>query len=122
MVEREVQLPVVPAEAWRWLTEPSLVGEWFEDPIEMDLRPGGRVTFRFEDGAERGALVESVEPGRRLVFRWLPFERLADGSLVRRPVTTLEWLLEPSVDGSVLRVTERPLGAGSTGARLAVAR
>ena len=69
-IEREVLLPVEPEEAWEAITEPAELEAWFADEVEeLDLRPGGRAAFRWEDG-EREAVVEEVDPGRRLAFRW----------------------------------------------------
>lgn len=37
----------------------------------IDLRPGGEGIFRWAGGEQRRALVEEVEPGRRLAFSWV---------------------------------------------------
>ncbi len=63
-IEREVLLPVEPEEAWEAITAPAELEAWFADEVEeLDLRPGGRAAFRWEDGA-REAVVEEVDPGR----------------------------------------------------------
>ena len=44
--------------------------EWFAHDVELDLEPGGEGVFRWDDGDERHAVVEEVEPERRFAFTW----------------------------------------------------
>ena len=71
-VTREIDLPVAPAEAWAWLTEPEALGSWLGADVDLDVRPAGRGSFRFADGEIRFAVVEHVDVGRELAFRWWP--------------------------------------------------
>jgi uncharacterized protein YndB with AHSA1/START domain len=107
-IERELQLPVSPGEAWDALTDPELLGRWLADEVAFDLRPGGEARFRFGESLRSG-WVEAVsspsadEDGEgRLVFWWAQ-----DGE----PASRVELELTPSDrGGSVLRVVEaRPL-------------
>jgi uncharacterized protein YndB with AHSA1/START domain len=105
-VERQVELPVPPEEVWPALSEGPRLSAWFGAQISLEPRPGGRATFRWPDGRERGAVVEVVEPGRRLAFRWMPFERSADGGAAVVGAGRVEFELEPIGRGTVLRVRE----------------
>ena len=105
-VERRVELPVPPEEVWPALSEGPRLSAWFGAEIALEPRAGGRATFRWPDGRERGAVVEVVEPGRRLVFRWMPFERLADGRAAVVGAGRVEFELEPIGRGTALRVRE----------------
>ena len=69
-VRREIVLPAEPDEVWEALTEPERLEEWFANDVELDAVPGGEGVFRWDDGEERHALVEEVEPGRRFAFTW----------------------------------------------------
>src|SRR5215467_3820979 len=70
-IEREMMLPVPVERAWAALTEPAEIAKWFGSGAEMDLRPGGDAVFIFGD--ERcTAIVEAVEPMRRLAYWWKP--------------------------------------------------
>ena len=69
-VTREVVVPGEPDEVWDALTDPDRLEEWFANEVELDAEPGGEGVFRWENGEERHALVEEVEPGRRFAFRW----------------------------------------------------
>jgi activator of Hsp90 ATPase-like protein len=60
-IEREVLLPASPAEVWKALTDGGQVSEWFGAKVEMEPKRGGRVRFRFPDGSERSAVIETFE-------------------------------------------------------------
>ena len=109
-IEREVTLPVDPDEAWTAITDPAELEAWFADEVcELDLRPGGRAAFRWEEG-EREAVVEEVEPGRRLAFRW---DRSDAVPAQAGPGTRVELVLEPVPDGTRLVVTESGFDAAA---------
>jgi uncharacterized protein YndB with AHSA1/START domain len=102
MFERSVTLPATPSEVWRALTESDELSRWFGCPVELDARPGGRVTVHEAERVRRG-LVEEVEPAHRLTVRWLPDV----GSIERR--TRVAFVLEAIPEGTRLTVTEAPL-------------
>jgi uncharacterized protein YndB with AHSA1/START domain len=105
-IERKVLLPASLDEVWKALTEGDQVSEWFGAEVEMESRLGGRVRFRFPDGSERGAVIEAFETGRLLIFRWLPFERNAEGRTEGRPSTNVRFSLKPAEEGTLLIVQE----------------
>jgi uncharacterized protein YndB with AHSA1/START domain len=108
-IQREVTIPASPAEVWRAVTDAHEVSAWFGADVELDARPGGRGVFRWPDGTERQAVVEDVESGRRLSFRWLPFQRTPEGEAVTVPSTRVEITLDPVPEGTRVRVVEQPL-------------
>ena len=67
---REVILPVSPEEAWDALTTEAELEAWFADEVELDPRPGGEATFRWEGRGSRRAVVEEVSEPHRFAFRW----------------------------------------------------
>ena len=98
--ERDVVVPASPEETWEAITDPDQLGEWLGDDAEIDLRPGGDLTIRVEEG-ERSGFVEEVDEPRRLVFWWTAGEEES---------SRVEIDLEPAVDGTRVRVVEsRPL-------------
>jgi uncharacterized protein YndB with AHSA1/START domain len=93
-VERELHLESPPDEVWAALTDAERLEQWFANEVVLDPTPGARATFRWENGEAREAVVEDVEPERRLVLRWLD-----DHGVV--------WLeLAPAGAGTLLRVVE----------------
>ncbi len=108
MIEREVIVPGSPAEVWPALTHSEEVSAWFGADADIEIHPGGRGVFRWPDGTERHAVVEEVEPERKLAFRWLPFQRTAAGEIATVPSTRVEITLDEVPDGTRVRVVEQP--------------
>ena len=105
---REVELDCDPERAWEALTEESELSEWLGGEVEADLKPGGGITVREEDGTEKSGFFESIEAEREITFWW---------SAEDEESTRVELELLPSGegDGCVVRVTEsRPLIALET--------
>ena len=69
-VLREIEIAAGPDEVWRALTESEQLEEWFANEVELDVRPGGRGIFRWENGETRVAEVERVDEGSRIVLRF----------------------------------------------------
>jgi uncharacterized protein YndB with AHSA1/START domain len=97
-VRREITLPAPPDDVWAALTEADRLEEWFANEVELDPRPGGEGTFRWDDGEERHAVVELVEEGRRLLFDWSDDEAGVS--------STVDFTLEEVADGTRLVVVE----------------
>ena len=62
-VEREIELPVAPEEAWEVATERA--DEWLGEDALIEPWEGGEVR-----AGEREGVVEEVDPGRRLRWSW----------------------------------------------------
>jgi uncharacterized protein YndB with AHSA1/START domain len=90
-VRREVVLPVPREEAWALLTGDDAIREWLAEDAVLEPEVGGEVRA---DG--RRGVVEEVDEGRRLIFRW------DDGIDEAR----VEWTLseDPAVDAVATRV------------------
>jgi uncharacterized protein YndB with AHSA1/START domain len=69
-VTREVVLEAPVEDVWAAITEAEQLEEWFANDVELELVPGGEGVFRWDDGEERRAVVETVDPGRRFEFTW----------------------------------------------------
>jgi uncharacterized protein YndB with AHSA1/START domain len=105
-VHRQVVLPAPPARVWEALSVPGQLSAWFGARADIDPRPGGRALFRWPDGAERGAVVETAEAPRLLVFRWLPFDRRGGGPIRLIGAGRVRIELEPHEGGTLLTVVE----------------
>jgi uncharacterized protein YndB with AHSA1/START domain len=53
---------------WRALTDPQELGDWLA-PADIDLRVGGAIVLKFEDGDERGTITELHEP-EVIAYTW----------------------------------------------------
>jgi len=70
MIRKEIVLPSPREEVWEALTDPERLEDWFANEVDLDLRPGGGASFRWDNGEERRATVTGVDPERRLSFEW----------------------------------------------------
>jgi len=98
MIRKEIVLPATREDVWEALTEPERLEDWFANEVEVDLQPGGDVSFRWSNGEERHATVTEVEPQRRLAFEW-------DGGTDEER-GEVEFTLDDDVDGTRLVVIE----------------
>jgi uncharacterized protein YndB with AHSA1/START domain len=98
-IEREIVLPAPREEVWEALTDEERLREWFANDVELDPRPGGRGVFRWDDGEERRAAVEAVEPEELLVLRWED-DGLVELRLEDAPAGTRVLVRETSPDWS----------------------
>jgi uncharacterized protein YndB with AHSA1/START domain len=97
---------------WEALTKAGELSAWFGAAVSGEVRKTGRITFRWEDGRERPAVIEELERPRRLAFRWLPFERHRDGETRVVGTGRVEISVEEVPEGSRITVAERgPIGA-----------
>jgi uncharacterized protein YndB with AHSA1/START domain len=99
----ERRLAHSPEKVWRALTDPDELSHWFPATVEMELRPGGSVSFHQDEPAlddMTGEVVE-VDPPKLLSYRW-------DGDLLR-------WELIPDGDGCRLLFSHTLSGGGTWG-------
>lgn len=102
-IHREVTIDAPVERVWSLITEAEHLGRWFGDAgAEIDLRPGGALTLRWDEHGAHDCLIEAVEPHKRFAFRWKPGGvPAAEGN-----TTLVEFVLRPDGDGTCLAVTE----------------
>ncbi|TDD18690.1 SRPBCC domain-containing protein [Nonomuraea diastatica] len=92
---------------WAALTTAQGLSRWFGSVAEIDLRPGGRAFFRWDDLDEESvATIAVVDPPHRFAFRW-GIEGLPEDDA---PQTLVNFILEPVPDGTRLRLVESGFG------------
>jgi len=117
-ITREVTLGAVREEVWSALTDPEQLAEWLGEVLAVEMTPGGELVLRLPDGEERHGFVEAVDPPSALILWWRPVDR--DGE--EGELTRVEFHLEPSEDGTRLRVLEtRPMALDARGIELPAA-
>jgi uncharacterized protein YndB with AHSA1/START domain len=113
-MERRLAHP--PEKVWRALTEPDQLGQWFPfPPTELELRIGGRISFRStvpgQDTTVRGVVTELDPP------RVFAFTQDARPVLEREGENLLRFELRPDGDGCLLVLThafhDRPYAAAN---------
>jgi uncharacterized protein YndB with AHSA1/START domain len=98
-ISREVVIDAPTDEVWDAVTDPERLGDWFGADVEGEVAEGQTVHFVTPDGSDRRAVIERVDEGCEITFRYLP----TDDDPSSRVVINIE----PLGDGSIVRVTER---------------
>ncbi|GAC1650183.1 MAG: SRPBCC family protein [Candidatus Dormibacteraceae bacterium] len=109
-IEKRVLLKAPRARVWHALADAQAFGQWFGVDLAGSFSPGatlrGRFTHESHEHLEMQVTVESVEPERRLSWRWHP-HRLEPGTdYSAEPTTLVVFELEESADGTLVTVTE----------------
>src|SRR5512140_688959 len=96
-IDLQVVLPVEPAVAWRAVTDPDRVIEWFTNASPVG--PVGSVyRLDFGDGSVVSGEVTELDPGRRFAHRW--HWEGADAE----QTTLVTWTVAPMGTGSAIRL------------------
>ncbi|MEV0644301.1 SRPBCC domain-containing protein [Phytomonospora sp. NPDC050363] len=102
-IERVVVLRHPVERVWAALTTAEGLSRWFGSVAEIDLRPGGRAFFRWDELDEESvATIEVVAPPHRFSF-WWRVEGLPEADA---PRTLVEFTLEPVPEGTRLHLVE----------------
>lgn len=110
-IRRSVDLPVDVEEAWRLVSTPDELSRWLADEVALDASPGGAI--RAVDGEVREGVVERVDEGERLVWRWW---RAGDESAGHRgDASRVTIAVAGRDDGARVTVTEVALDLRATG-------
>jgi uncharacterized protein YndB with AHSA1/START domain len=110
-VTRTVDLDATVDEVWTALTDDQERAAWFGGDGKIDIRPGGVGEVWAPDGSVQRVEVDTVEPGRRLGWRWSPKSGGA--------ASDVEFVVESLPQGARLTVTERRVA--TTGPQASVA-
>jgi uncharacterized protein YndB with AHSA1/START domain len=110
IVERSLDVDASPSELWRMIADPAELATWLGTDVDLVLVRGGRGRLTDDDGTVRHAVVEALDPERRLVLRWWR----ADEGPAEASVVTMA--VSPRRGGARLVVTEQCLGGPTPGA------
>jgi uncharacterized protein YndB with AHSA1/START domain len=97
-VVRHLTLPTDLETAWELLTRPEDLEGWLGAEVVLDPTPGTAGLVIDHDGTRRHLVVDEVDEGRRLTWRWWTTE----GSEASR----VEITVAPSNDGTHVTVVE----------------
>lgn len=104
-IQRSIEVPAPTEEVWEALTAPDLLEEWLGEEVDVEFVGGGAGTV-VDKGVVRHVEVETVEPGRRIGFRWWPDDRVEEA-------TDVELVVMPLPGGSRIVVTETLVAGGT---------
>lgn len=102
-IEREILVAAPVERVWDVLTNPRHVAHWFGEHAEIEPRPGGSARFEWEGHGVFKATVVRFDPPGHFAYRWA---NRAGDEPVAGSSTLVEFTLEPSGNGTRLRVVE----------------
>jgi uncharacterized protein YndB with AHSA1/START domain len=109
-IEKQIDLAAPVSRVWRALTDHAEFSEWFGIQLDGPFRAGQVTRGRFVNPkyahVDFATTVIAMEPERRFVYTWHPYPMEPGVDYSSEPPTTVEFLLEPSTRGTLLRVTE----------------
>jgi uncharacterized protein YndB with AHSA1/START domain len=109
-IEKQIELKASPARVWRALTDHREFGEWFRVRIEGPFAPGqvsrGQVTYPGYEHLRWEAIVQKMEPEKLFSFTWHPCAIDTKRDYSGETPTLVEFRLEKTPGGTLLRVTE----------------
>jgi uncharacterized protein YndB with AHSA1/START domain len=97
-VRLEIRIDASPETVFAFLTEPTQMRIWLAELVEADARPGGVFRISGPPGASIAGTYLEVIPNRKVAFTWGGVEGLRPGQ------STVEFLLEPDGEGTVVRL------------------
>jgi uncharacterized protein YndB with AHSA1/START domain len=109
-IEKRIELKATVSRVWRALTDHREFGEWFRVRIDGPFVPGevshGNITYPGYEQYKWEAVVKTMEPERRFSFTWHPYALDQSRDYSQETPTLVEFLLEPTANGTLLTVTE----------------
>jgi uncharacterized protein YndB with AHSA1/START domain len=120
-IEKKVLLPATCERVWRAVSVAENFGSWFGVAFDGPFAAGRRLTGRIvpttvdpevarlqkpHEGKRFEFTVESIEPPRRIGFRWHPFAIEPDVDYSKEPTTLIVFELADAPGGTLLAITE----------------
>ena len=113
-IEKQIELKAPVSRVWRALTDHREFGEWFRVKLDGPFVEGqvsrGNMTYPGYEHVKWYAVVQKMEPERLFSFTW-PHPKSFDkaeysGDYANDPTTLVEFRLEKTKNGTLLRLTE----------------
>jgi uncharacterized protein YndB with AHSA1/START domain len=109
-IEKRIVLKAPVLRVWRALTDYREFGEWFRVKLEGPFVPGqvsrGYITYPGYEHVKWEAVVQRMEPEQLFSFTWHPYSVDPKIDYSKEPSTLVEFRLEKTPDGTLLRLTE----------------
>ena len=109
-IEKQIELKAPVSRVWRALTDYREFGEWFRVKLEGPFVEGqvarGQVLHPGYEHVVWQAVVQRIEPERLFSFTWHPYAVDPKVDYSMETPTLVEFLLEKSGEGTMLKLTE----------------
>ena len=109
-IEKTIELKAPVSRVWRALTDYREFGTWFRVKLDGPFVPGqvsrGQITYPGYEHLRWEAVVQKMEPERLFSFTWHPYAIDPKEDYSKEPPTLVEFTLEKTAGGTLLRVVE----------------
>jgi uncharacterized protein YndB with AHSA1/START domain len=109
-IEQSIELKAPVSRVWRALTDYREFGEWFRVKLDGPFVPGqvsrGQITHPGYEHVRWEAVVQKMEPEQLFSFTWHPYSVDSKIDYSKEPPTLVEFRLEKTADGTLLRLKE----------------
>lgn len=109
-IEKSVVLKASVSRVWRALTDHEEFGKWFRVRLDGPFVPGevsrGHITHPGYEHLKWQAVVRKMQPERLFSFTWHPFAIDPNHDYSGETPTLVEFTLEQTADGTLLRIVE----------------
>jgi uncharacterized protein YndB with AHSA1/START domain len=109
-IEKTIELKAPVSRVWRALTDYQEFGKWFRVRLEGPFVPGqiarGQITYPGYEHVRWEAVVRKMDPERLFSFTWHPYAVDPTEDYTGEPPTHVEFTLEKTARGTLLRVVE----------------
>jgi uncharacterized protein YndB with AHSA1/START domain len=109
-IEKTIEIKAPLSRVWRALTDHREFGAWFRVRLDGPFVPGqvsrGQITYPGKEHLRWEAVVQKMEPERLFSFTWHPYAIDPKEDYSKEPSTLVEFTLEKTAGGTLLRVVE----------------
>jgi len=109
-IEKQIELVAPVSRVWRALTDYREFGEWFrvklEGPFVAGEAAGGFISWPGYEHLRMEVVVQKIEPERFFSYTWHPYSIDPKVDYSQETPTLVEFTLEKSAKGTLLKVTE----------------
>jgi uncharacterized protein YndB with AHSA1/START domain len=109
-IEKQIDLKAPVSRVWRALTDYREFGEWFRVKLEGPFVAGqvsrGQITHRGYEHLRMEVVTQKIEPERYFSYTWHPYAIDPKVDYSQETPTLVEFRLEESAKGTLLKVTE----------------
>ncbi len=109
-IHKEIQLKASRSKVWKAISDASEFGAWFGVNLDGAFVVGEKITGRMKNPKFAHIpfelWVERMEPEHSFAYRWHPYALDPERDYSDEPTTLVEFHLEESEGGTLLKVTE----------------
>ena len=109
-IEKSIELRAPQSRVWRALTDHNEFGAWFRVQLDTPFAVGepaiGKITWPGYEHLTLRLIVQSIDPEQYFAFTWHPYAVDPQKDYSSETPTLVEFHLERTASGTLLKVTE----------------